>query len=151
MADLATLIDNIESTLSAADSIDISQSYDELTANIPQTPTLQVYPDRCPQVSRGSETDRVTFGSPTKNPVVRKVYIIHADVFVAQRHYIAQDMANLVVAAEEIDAILETQTKCNIFGDTDVNTYKWEWRRVTFNYSGRDYIGIKYIFEVEML
>ncbi len=151
MAELSTLLDNIRDTMIEAASLEIAQSYDELTANIPQTPTLQVYPDRCPQVSVGSGTDRVTFGSASKKAVIRKSYIIHADLFVAQRHYIAQDMKTLVEAAEEIDTILGTQEKCNIFGDINVSHFKWEWRRVLFSYSGRDYIGIKYVFDVEML
>jgi len=148
--ELSTLIDNIESTLAAAASIDITQSYDELEASVLQTPTLQVYPDRCLEVSRGSETDRVTFGGSTGG-VVRKVYVIHADIFAAQRHYIAEDMKNLVEYIEEIDAILKAQEKCNIFGDSNVGSFKWEWRRVSFEYSGQQYVGVKYVITVEIM
>lgn len=151
MSELSTLLDNIKNTLLEATSLEIAQSYDELTANIPQTPTLQVYPDRCSPVSIGSGTDRITFGSANKNAVIRKSYTIHADLFVAQRHYIAQDMKVLVEVSEEFDEILGAQEKCNIFGDSNVSHFKWEWRRVLFDYSGKDYIGIKYIFDVEML
>lgn len=145
MADLSDLIDGIENTLAGAASIEISQSYDELTEGILQTPTLQVYPQECPSVSKGSSTQKYSFGGN-----IRRVYIIHADIFVAQRHYLKQDMRDLVVCIEEIDTILKDQTSCEIFGVTGPSTFVWSWRRSNFEYAGKKFLGVKYIFEVEI-
>ena len=149
MGKLATLLDNIETTLVAAASIDLSQSYDELEENIPETPILQVYPNSCLTVSTGSNTDRLTFGGTTGG-VVQKTYEISVDLFVQQRKFISQEMEALVDLIEELEDILVAQPKCNCFGDTNVGSFQWRWDRVSFKYSGADFVGVKIILTVRM-
>ena len=145
MANLSELIDGIEATLAGAASVDVSQSYDELTESILETPLIQVYPASCPPVSKGSATQKYTLGGS-----VRREYIIHADLFVCHRHYLPQDMRDFVNYVEEIDAILVGETDCNIFGVSGLGTFKWSWERAQFIYGGQKYLGAKYIFEVEV-
>lgn len=148
MGKLADMLDNIESTLSAAASLDLTQSYDELKEGIPETPLLQIYPAGVAPVSRDSQTDRKTFGGMSPGGgVTQETVTVHGDLFVSQRKLISQEMRDLVVLIEELQDILRTQPKNNLFGDPNIMSFTWQWHYASFEYSGADYVGAKFIIE----
>ena len=150
MGELATLLSDIETTLAAAPSVLLTQNYDELTEGVSETPLLQVYPEGCDPVSRKSETDRITLGGTTGG-VVQKIYTVNCDCYISQRHFIAQDMRDLVVAIDELMDILEAQPRGDLFGNSTVNSFKWSWKRVSFTYSGALFVGVKILLKVNVM
>lgn len=133
------MCDAIESYLAAATSLVRTQSYDELTEGMQDTPTIQVYPEACDPVSAGSGTQ--TFA--LRGGVIQEVHTIHVDYYARQRSHIGQDMAALVGGIDEIVTLLE-ETGCPPFGLEGIKNFQWSWRRVVFDYGGAAYMGARF-------
>ena len=150
---LGEIVNSVEATLSAAASLERSQSYDELTEGMQDYPTLQVYPSANTGGSWDSQTHRLTFGGPVPaGGVVRKhvsvkEYTIHADLYARQRSHIGEDMAQLVDTINELEDILDTQ-EYPLFGRTDLYSFRWSWAQVTWDYAGVMYLGAQFIITV---
>lgn len=141
---IASICDAIESTLAAAAGIVRSQSYNELTDDIPagDTPLLQVYWENALTDDRSGEVDRTTFQAGIR----RTALTFHADLYVRQRNHLGQDMALLVGMADAIYTVLEAQTT-TLFGLTGIKAFRWQAQRVTFSYGNQEiaYAGIRWI------
>lgn len=149
------IVDAVEATLSTAASFATSgrsETFDELTEGIHDTPMLQVYPDANTGTDRAWSTDRTAFTDATTGNVKhrQKEYTILADVYANQRSNIGEDMARLVTAIDEIEDILET-LDCPLFGLTvagavkgPIRSFRWSWQRVIFDYGGVGYMGARF-------
>jgi len=144
---LDSIVDAIETTLSAAASLQRSQTYDELSEGIPDLPLLQVWPVSG-NTDAISTNDRTSFGG------VRRVgfYTIHADAYAQQRAHLGEDMAKLVPLITEIETILEAQTGPQYFGfdSTQIKSFRWRWEHVTFTSEGDNYkyVGARFVIYV---
>lgn len=145
---LATLIDDINTTIGAASSLQVNQSYDDITEGIPEFPLLQVYPEENPGTEL-TDTDRVTLGMSTERHSVKE-YLIHADLYARPRSFIAEDMKQLVETIDEIEQILDTQDYPDIFGNDNVISFSWSWRRMIFQTADQKYMGARFFLRVEM-
>lgn len=149
---LASVLDAVAETLSAAVTLAPSgstdartQSYDELTEGMPDTPALQVYPESGTQDIAGS-TDRTAF----RGGVRQTEFIIHADYYANQRANIGEDMAALVNGIDAIQDVLEQQDTRPYFGLEGIQAFRWNWRRVTFDYAGVAYVGARFVITVRV-
>ncbi len=150
---LAQIVDAIEDTLDAATTLATSQTYDELTEGMQDTPTLQVYPESNEQVSADSGTDRRTFGGKggvENKPVREKVYVIHADYYARQRSHMGEDMTALVDGIDAMEDVLEDEDTGPFFGLDGIKALTWSWSRVTFIYGDEmiRYVGARFIIRV---
>jgi len=141
---LDELVDGIETVLSAALSLTVpeggrSQTYDELTEGMNQTPTLQVYPEE----NLGTDFTGATSKATLNGKHSFKEYIIHADYYANQRTDIGQDMGRLVTGINELEDILDTQG-CPPFDLNFIASFRWSWSRVTFDYGGVDFVGARF-------
>lgn len=145
--EIADICDAIETTLSAATGLSRSQSYDELTDGMNDTPTLQVYPESGGQ-DVTTNNDRTAFRAGVQQEEV----VIHADVYVRQRSHLADDMSLLVTQLDAIRTVLKAQQTKSFFGTTDVKAFAWTWQRVTFVYSEpqQPFVGIRFILRIRM-
>ena len=137
---LAQVIDAIESNLSSATGLVRSESYDELTEGIPETPLLQVYPES---------------GEPDLQTYKRRIekIVIHADLYARQRSQIGEDMAKAVTMAEAIFARLRAQdpnTNNQLFGLDGIRKFTWTWARAVFEYGdpATRYAGIRFVITI---
>lgn len=142
---LAQICDAIESTLDDATTLVRSQSYDELTEGIHDTPLLQVYPESGSQSPPGM-TDRHTF----QGGVRQTEFIIHADYYAQQRVNIGEDMAALVDGIDAMTAVFEGQDQKAYFGLEGLKAFSWRWDRVTFDYAGVAYVGARFVITVRV-
>jgi hypothetical protein len=141
---LDELVDGIETVLSAAASLQTgvggrSQTYDELTEGMNQTPTLQVYPEENLGTDFTGSTDRATLSGKHSF----KEYTIIADYYANQRANIGEDMGRLVTGINELEDILDTQTY-PLFNLDFVTSFRWSWNRVTFDYGGASFVGARF-------
>jgi hypothetical protein len=145
---LAQICDAIEDTLDAATTLKRSQSYDELTDGVQDTPLLQVYPESGFQ-SAGSSTDRYTFGGGG-DPVRQTECVIHADYYARQRAHIGEDMKALVDGIDAMQNIFEAQDRKPYFGLAGIEAFAWRWDRVQFEYSGVLYMAARFVLTVRV-
>ena len=145
---LAQICDAIEDTLDEVTTLKRSQSYDELTDGIQDTPLLQVYPESGFQ-SAASGTDRYTFGG-SGNPVRQTEFTIHADYYARQRAHIGEDMKALVEGIDAMQNVFEGQDQKPYFGLTGISAFSWRWDRVQFEYAGVQYMGARFVVIVRV-
>ena len=93
----AQINDAIESKLGAATGLVRSQSYDELTDGMTDTPTLQVYWQRDVTDPQGN-TSMTTF----RTGVQQVEMVFHADLFARQRSHIGEDMSALYTVMQQV-------------------------------------------------
>lgn len=145
---LAQICNAVESELGAATTLERSESYDELTEGVSDTPMLQVYPDSCALVSTGSGTDKLTLGGDP--PHRQQTITIIADYFAHHRANIGEDMAHLVDGVDAITLTLEAQNTCPPFGLAGIRTFQWRWDRVVFDYGGAKYMGARFTIVLQV-
>jgi len=145
---LAQICDAIESTLDDATTVVRSESYDELSDGVQDTPLLQVYPENGLQ-SAGGATDRHTFGGGG-DPARQTELTIHADYYARQRSHIGEDMAALVNGIDALQDVLEGQDQKPYFGLEGIRAFSWRWDRVVFEYAGVQYMGARFILTVRV-
>ena len=147
----------IESTLSTATGIAVSQTFDKLTEGIHDRAVLQVYPESCSEVDAGTRAgagtrnDRLT----SQRGVAITEFVFHADVYAQQRTSIGEDMAALVPLIDAITARLEAQQGSPLFGLTvggiaPIKAFKWSWRRVVFEYAEAQHMGVRFVITVRI-
>jgi hypothetical protein len=148
---LAQICDAIESTLddatpgTPATGI-TSQSYDELTEGVHDTPLLQVYPESGTQ-DVGGMTDRSTFSAGVRQTSV----VVHADYFAEERGVgIGQEMARLVDGIDAITNVIEGQDQKPYFGLVGIKAFSWRWEHVTFDYGGVRYMGARFFITLRV-
>src|SRR5512139_418851 len=148
---LQAICNAIETTLAPA--VTFTQSYNELTEGMNDTPRLQVYPNSGTS-SPPSNNDRSTFRG-----VVRQAEIeIYADLYATQRSDIAEDMGALVPLIEAVIAEIEKQDTKPYFnlldaaGQDAIKGFRWSWSRVTFVYNDPQqlYTGARFIFNLRI-
>ena len=144
---IADICNAVESTLSAAAGLARSQSYNELTEGMNDTPTLQVYPESGAQ-DIGTANDRTTF----KAGVQQEEIVVNADVYVRQRSQIAEDMGALVTQLDAIRTVLKAQKEGDHFGLVGIRQFSWTWQRVIFEYGDPllRYVGFRVIIRIRM-
>ena len=136
---LSDLCDGIETALSAVSGLH-TQSYDELTEGIQNTPLLQVYPVRG---ALRAETGQHTFRGVVRiNDIT-----IHADVYAKTRVNIGTDMAAVVDLHDDITDVLDLQKTGSPFSVTGVKAFTYSWDYAPFEYAGVGYVGIRYVME----
>src|SRR3990167_5967940 len=108
---LLQICDAVRDTLGAAPSLVREQSLDELTESIPDTPLLQVYPERGSADPSGN-TDRTTFSAVVRQSII----VIHADLYAHQRSHIGEDMSLFATCVDELITEIEKQDTKPYFG-----------------------------------
>jgi hypothetical protein len=149
----AEICDAITATLATATGLNITQSYDELSDGMPDTPALQVYPESGGESLTGESAggfgsaDRLTFNGGVR--VAEDLF--HADLYARQRAHIGEDMTAVVQYLDAIRAVLYQQ-KEKLFGLDSIKGVRWRWERVTFSYGDPQvrYAGIRFKFLVKV-
>lgn len=144
---LAQICDAIESTLGAASTVAVSQSYNELTEGVHDFPLLQVYPEAGSQDPYGG-TDRTTM----QGGVRQTEFTIHADYYARQRSHIGENMDAVVDGVDALQVILDGQDHQPFgLGSSNVS-FRWEWTRALFTYGDPQlsYVGARFIITVRV-
>jgi len=152
---LHQILDAIETTLSTATGLQVSETFDELTEGVHDRALLQVYPDSVMPVDANARNDRTALN----RGVAITEFVIHADLYAQQRTSIGEDMAALVPLIDAITARLEAQQGSPLFGLTisaggktynPIKSFKWSWSRVIFEYAQAQYMGARFIISVRV-
>ena len=143
----AQINDAIESTLGAATGLARSQSYDELTDGMTDTPTLQVYWQRDTTDPQGM-TSMTTF----QTGVQQVDMVFHADLFARQRSHIGEDMSALYTVMQAVRETLEGEKTKPLFGLPGIQSFRWTTERVTFEYGDPllPYVGARYTIFIKV-
>ncbi len=143
---IVQIINAVADTLSAATGLDYTQSYDELSEGMQDTPTLQVYFDSFVMDS-ASRNDRTTF----QGRVRQKSLTIFADLYARQRSHIGEDMAEFVPLVDAILDVFEQQDTKPYFGLAGIKSFgPVNCQRVTFTYGDPsvNYIGARFTIPI---
>jgi len=140
---LATIVDAIEEAINDASTLVNSQTYDEITESVPETPMTQVYPE--------SQSDSFSHSHRGRTKVS---YIVRIDYFALQRGpSFGETMRFLVSGIDDIEAILRAQYSEEYpFGVTGLlngrDNYRFSWSRKNFETAQKTYTGAR--FEVQV-
>ena len=140
MPTLDAVLDAIEGVLDGAVGLVQSQTYDQLTESIPETPLLQVYP-------QSGQPDKLE--TYTKFRVEKLV--VYADLYARQRSNMRDDMAKVVEMGQAMLEIIRTEHEAHTnFGVTGINGWDWSYERVLFDYGepAIKYAGVRFTFNV---
>lgn len=148
---LQAICNAIEITLAPA--VTYTQSYNELTEGMADTPRLQIYPNSGTS-SPPSGNDRSSFQAKLRQSQIE----IYADLYASPRSEIGEDMALLLPLMEAIFDEIEKQDTKPYFGLLDnlgqaaIKGFSWSWSRVTFSYNdpAQLYTGARFIFSLRM-
>ena len=125
----AQMVNAVEETLGVASSLVDSQSYNELTEGIIDTPMLQVYWESAFQDPSGGSAQ-----SSFKSIIRQTHIVIRADLYAAQSSDLAEDMEKTIDVTEEIITILEEQLSRPFFGLEGIKAFSWTVSRANFTY-----------------
>lgn len=147
------ICDGIRDTIGVAASIKRKQSMDEITESVPEgdTPLLMVY-----NQSWGADTGGDTHKSTFTGSVIQSSPIYVADIFVPKKGSIAESFGLLVQIADECDLLIEAEKIPTLFGVLDsaskpaIKSFSWTGERVTIEYAGTNYAGIRYTFTMSI-
>lgn len=139
---LAQICDAVTTTLGEATGLDFTQSYDELTEGMNDTPTLQVYPQSLNQDPTTAGTDRTTFQAGVRQTNI----VIHADLYAVRRSHIGENMGALLPLIDAIVTILEAQDTKPYFGLVGLKAFTWSGERLNFDYGdpAQTYVGMRF-------
>jgi hypothetical protein len=145
------LCDAIETTLSTATGLQVSQTFDELTEGVHDRALLQVYPQSCSGVDSVNRNDRTTI----LRGVAQTEFVFHADLYAQQRAHIGEDMAALIPLIDAITARLEAQQASPLFGltvsgVTPIKSFRWSWERVIFEYAEAKHMGVRFVITIRV-
>jgi len=138
----AEICNAIESTIGTAIGALVTQSYDELTEGVNETPTMQVYPMTG---EPRNETAQSTYGRGIV--ITDESYAV--DIYTRQRSQLAEDMESIVDMIPLVETVLEAQ-KQKPFGVDGLKAHNWSWDVVTFEYAGIGYAGVRFMINVVM-
>lgn len=143
----AQINDAITQTIGVAEGLHRSQSYDELTDGMTDTPTLQVYWQQDTTDPQGS-TSMTTF----RTGVQQASMVFHVDLFVRQRSHIGEDMKVLYEVAQAVRETLEAETVKPYFGLAGIEAFSWTAERVTFEYGDPSlpYVGARFTLTIRV-
>jgi hypothetical protein len=146
------LCDAIETTLGSAAGIQVHQTFDELTEGVNDRAVLQVYPESCRMDAIARATTHNDRTASLRGVAVAE-FVFNADIYAQQRTSIGEDMAALVPLIDAIVARLEAQKKTPLFGLTvsgiaPIKSFKWDWRRVVFEYAQAQYMGVRFTITI---
>jgi len=137
---LAQICDAIAAVLGGVTGVSQAQSYDDLTDGMNTTPTVQVYPDSW------SQEYHTSGGGVTITDAV-----INVDLYAQARGSIGQNMAALMPVADAINAALITQQAAKPpFALAGMKRFSWSADRVSFDYGGHQYLGVRYALTVRV-
>ena len=139
MPTLDAVLNAIEGVLDGAVGLVQSQTYDQLTESIPETPLLQVYPQ-----SGGLDLEVYTKHRTEK-------WVIYADLYARQRSNMRDDMAKVVEMGQAVIEVIRTEEAAMTnFGNSGIHGWDWSWERVLFEYgeTATRYVGIRFTFNV---
>jgi len=151
--ELGEIIDAVEATISTATGIKRSQSYDELTEQIPRgdLPLIQVWAtnSRCDPSTGG--TERITMGGGG-NPRRIKYILVNADLYAKVRGHIGEDMKESVTVIDAIMDVLEAQNTAPFFGlgVDHIKAFDWRWDWMVLDYAGVEYTGARFQLELKL-
>lgn len=138
---LGELCDGVEATLSVADGMQSSVSYNELTEGIPafDCPQIQVFPESggC---DRATGTDRTA----TNSGVQQSEIVVYVNLYARLRSQVAEDMKATVDLIDAIISVLQEQEKPPFFGVSEIKNFKWSWRRAVMRYMDERYMGARF-------
>jgi len=137
--------DAIESTLSQADCLKASQTIDEIGEQIADWPLLQVY-IQSEEQDITTANDRSSFGASVRQTELT----FHADLFVAPRAHLAQNLGNMATYWSQISAILQEQDSTPAFGLTGIKSFNWRADRIYIDYAGQVYIVVRFTIIVRV-
>lgn len=144
---LLQIADAIAGTLSTIQEDWRVQTAQNMTESIPETPLLQVYPERG-STDSGSSSDRASFRAGIRRTDVT----IFADLYARQRSDISTDLRAAFELFDEIERHLIDQQVKPYFGLPEIKSFNWQWERVTFEYGDPNlpYVGIRITFMVKV-
>lgn len=116
----------------------------ELSEGIPDLPTLQVYWQALATDAENAHTDRRTFGAGVRATQLT----FHADVYARQRSHLGEDVAATLALAEAVQTVLEAQASAPFFGLDAIRALKWSAQRVTFEFGGGRYSGVRFVIDL---
>lgn len=129
----------------APNPVGLTESFDQLSDGIADTPTVQVYPQHGDDHATPGEINRGTFGG---GPLRARHWLFHIDVMAEERGIIAQNMAAVVAIASLIEDILDQQNSKPLFGLPGIQDFHWTWDRATVDYAGHFYAGLRFYLEI---
>lgn len=147
------ICDGIRDTLNA-EGIKRVQSVDEITESIPEgdMPLLMTYPQSW-GADTGGDTHKSSFGG---SPLIQASPVYVADVYIPSKGSIAESFGLLVTIADQCDLLIEAQTEPTLFSVLDdannpaIKSFSWTGERVTLEYAGVNYPGIRYTFTMSI-
>ena len=144
---LAEINNAITQTLADAVGLTYTQSFDELTEGIQDTPVLRVYPT-AGKTDVTTATDRTTFSGK----VTQTQLSYHADLYATQRHHLGEDMAKLIPLIDAIIDVLEAQKQTPLFGVAAIKAFQWNWNGIVFAYGRAEqkYTGARFVLNLRM-
>jgi len=149
--ELGAIIDAVESTVSSATGIKLTQGYGDLTESIPagDLPLLQVWA-RSGRVDPTGDTDRYTLGG-SNDPHRHKFITVFVDLYAKPRGAsLGEEMAASVSSIDAIMDAMETEDSAPFFGlATDqIKSFSWLWNYDVFDYADAQYSGARFEIEV---
>ena len=141
---ITTLVNNVTATLGAATGVTYTQSYDELSEGMQDTPTLQVYWQEIVE-DAATNNDRTTF----RGGVRQKDITIHADLYACRRSHLAENWATMLPLVDAIIDVLEEQDTKPYFNTAadELKAFSWTASYVNFTYADPSiiYVGARFI------
>jgi len=140
MTTIASIVQSIADTLSAADSINgYQQVLETMQESIPDTPLVQVYP-----FSANGDSP-VSFGRGFQG----KTLIIRADVYITLRLHIYQDIPLMVTVLDELETILYGVTTKPYFGNVGIQGFDWTWEALEIQYAEATFVVARFTFNIK--
>jgi len=147
---LANIADALATTLGAAASVKVAQSYNTLTEGIADgdTPLIQCYWQGWAMDPVTGDTDRATF----QGGIRHKEYLFHVDLYASQRTQIQEDMQQVHDTVEELIVIFEEQDTKPYFGQAGIKAWSVEAERAVFDYESGSvrYPGARFLVTVHL-
>lgn len=116
----------------------VVQNYNELTESISDTPLAQVYFE---SGTLRNETGQSTFRSQTR----RNDWTFHVDLYIAPRAHVGEDMSDTATWIGKITDKFDEQKTGYAFGVTGAQTFSYSWQRVSFDYGGQSFVGVRFV------
>lgn len=136
----AAICDAIVAHLEDAPGIARGQSYDELTEGMNTTPTIQCY------LQASNTPYQFTF----RQGVRLTEALFHLEAVAAQRSDLKADMKVLMQTIDAIQTELEKEREGPVFGVAGTQWVNWHGERVSYTYSGIDYMGWRWYLETKI-
>lgn len=145
---LTTAVRNTLATATViADDQGVAHDVTQMKEGMPDRHTLQVYPTEG-QTNVTGNTDRASFGAEVRHTET----IIHADYYARQRSHLGEDLTAMVDGIDALIAVLETQKRAPLFGESDIKSFRWRWEYVTFVYGDPEvkYAGVRFFITLTL-